>query len=61
VVLGKAGQPPALVWITAGQVMVSPLAATVGPGASASPSPSPSPSPRITPRPTAKPKATPKH
>jgi hypothetical protein len=61
VVLGKAGQPPALVWITAGQVMVSPLAATTGPGASASPSVSPSPSPHITPKPTAKPKATPKH
>ncbi len=61
VVLGKAGQPPALVWITADQVMVSPLAAVSGPGASPSPSPSASPSPHITPRPTAKPKATPKH
>ena len=60
VVLGKAGQPPALVWITAAQVMVSPLAAVSGPGVSPSPSASPSPSPHATPRPTAKPKATPK-
>ena len=61
VVLGKAGQPPALVWITADQVMASPLAAVSGPGASPSPSPSASPSTRITPRPTVKPKPTPKH
>ena len=59
VVLGKADQPPALVWITADQVMVSPLAAISGPGASPSPSVSPSPSPHITPKPTAKPKPKP--